>query len=347
MHGALAEGRSIDRDVDGTPDLRPLQAHAGRGPDLIGRSRPIRRLCRVIARLAPTDASVLVTGESGSGKDVVARSIHELSTERPGAFLPVNCAAISPHLMESELFGHERGSFTGADRRHRGCFERASGGTLFLDEVTEMPPGLQAKLLRVLETGTFTRVGGEAPVSVDVRIIASTNRPVRDALHGGALRADLYYRLRVFELRVPPLRERQEDIEPLARHFLAEVSPDRARAITPAALDRLRSYRWPGNVRELRNAVQSAAVLADDAIDVDALPEEVCAGGDGPAARATGPDGAEVVSIPVGTSLRDAEHRVIAATLRRQQGNKVEAAAILGISLKTLYNRLHRYELQS
>jgi len=314
------------------------QERTGRFGNIVGRSEPIVRLCGVMSRVAPTESSVIISGESGTGKEVFARTIHDLSNRSKAPFLPVNCGAISPGVIESELFGHERGSFTGAERRHRGCFERASHGTLFLDEIAEMPAESQSKLLRVLETGRLTRVGGEEPVSVDVRVVAATNRPLDEALESGALREDLYYRLRVFQLDIPPLRERRQDIPLLARHFLGRQDDDQASRISAEAVERLRDYAWPGNVRELRNAILSASILAEDEIQVDMLPQEVRTG----EARHA-PTDTDVVRIPVGTPIREAERSLIMATLERHDGNKAMTAEVLGISLKTLYNRLHAY----
>jgi DNA-binding NtrC family response regulator len=270
--------------------------------------------------------------------------MHELSRRRHNAFVPVNCGAISPSLMESELFGHERGSFTGADRRHKGFFERATRGTLFLDEITEMPIELQVKLLRVLETGTFSRVGGEDSISVDVRILASTNRSAQDAVEQGKLREDLFYRLKVFQVHLPPLRERRDDIPLLAQHFLddlARVEGTRKRFADPT-LQHLSAYGWPGNVRELRNVVHSAYILAAATIEVDCLPAEVQAG---TVRRAPRQGDRDVMQDLVGTSLAEVERQLITATLAHCEGNKAKTAELLGISLKTLYNRLNTYQL--
>jgi DNA-binding NtrC family response regulator len=244
--------------------------------------------------------------------------------------------------MESELFGHERGSFTGADRRHRGCFERATRGTLFLDEITEMPIELQVKLLRVLETGTVQRVGGEASVTVDVRILAASNRDVQEAVDQGQLREDLYYRIKVFHLPLAPLRERSEDVVPLVRSFLDEIEAVEGvrKDFTNAALHALSEYRWPGNVRELRNVVRAAWILADRSIDVDHLPGEVQRG----MSLRQPTDNGDGVRVAAGTPLADVERRLIMVTLQQCNGNKTKAAERLGISIKTLYNRLHAYE---
>jgi DNA-binding NtrC family response regulator len=274
----------------------------------------------------------------------VARTIHELSRRRHGPFVPVNCGAISPTLMESELFGHEKGSFTGAERRHKGYFEQATRGTLFLDEITEMPAELQVKLLRVLETSTFVRVGGEQSLSVDVRIVAASNRDVQEALEQGKLREDLYYRLKVFQLHLPPLRDRPDDIPLLAQHFLDELErvEKEQKRLGDDALALMRGYRWPGNVRELRNVVQSGYILAGDVITAECLPPELR--GRTPEPRASAPATEGVVTVKPGTTIADAERMLIFATLRQFGGDKTRAAESLGISLKTLYNRLHAYE---
>jgi DNA-binding NtrC family response regulator len=329
-------------------ELRVRQAQTGRFKNLVGQSPAMQQVCDLIGRIAPSSASVLISGESGTGKDVVARTIHELSRRRHAAFLAVNCGAISPTLMESELFGHERGSFTGADRRHKGFFERATRGTLFLDEITEMPIELQVKLLRVLETGTFTRVGGEEVISVDVRILASTNRDIHEAVAQGKLREDLFYRLKVFQLELAPLRERPDDIRLLAQHFLEELARAEGseKRFADPALARLAGYSWPGNIRELRNVVHSAYILAGSIIDTDSLPAEVQSG----VARAPKeptPADRDVLKELVGQPLAEVERRLITATLAHCDGNKGKAAGLLGISLKTLYNRLHAYQEES
>jgi DNA-binding NtrC family response regulator len=246
----------------------------------------------------------------------------------------LNCGAVSPNLIENELFGHERGSFTGADRVHKGYFERAHRGTLFLDEVTETAPELQVKLLRVLETGTLTRVGGAEGIDVDVRVIAATNRRPEEAVADGKLREDLLYRLNVFPVHLPTLWERREDVELLAEHFLGRLNEEEgaAKRFTAAALDRLRSHRWPGNVRELRNVVQRAFILAEGDIGSDAIPLGVAE----PAAGSS-------LQLKVGTSVAEAERRLILATLEQLGNDKRRAAEVLQISLKTLYNRINQY----
>lgn len=339
--------RSVIGDVARTSglaaELTAMQAQVedlGRFDGLVGASKPMRRVYELISRVAPSGATVIVTGESGTGKEVVARTIHDLSRRRHGPFEAVNCGAISPALMESELFGHERGSFTGADRRHTGCFERANRGTIFLDEICEMPVELQVKLLRVLETGSLTRVGGESAMDADVRVIAATNRDVLEAVEQGKLREDLYYRLKVFQINLPPLRDRVDDIELLAGHFLEgiEKTEGTRKSVDESALRALREYSWPGNVRELRNVVHSAHILAaGEAISECCLPSEILRNEPRP-----GFDG-QSVSIPIGTSMPEVERRMILATLAHLDGNKTRTAKMLGISLKTIYNRLHSY----
>jgi len=332
---------------------------------LWGKSAPMQRVYEQVSRVAGTSVTVFLTGESGTGKEVVAQTVHDLSRRRKRPFLAVNCGAISPHLIESEIFGHEKGSFTGAERQHQGFFERASGGTLFLDEITEMPQALQVKLLRVLETARFMRVGSTQDQTCDVRIIAATNRVPHEALAAGKLREDLLYRLNVFPIDLPPLRERLSDVPLLAEHFLADISrrEGRVRRFAREALVQLCAYPWPGNVRELRNAVQRAYVMAPgDVIDDRWLPH-----GDGQAASevATPPalaparahigtspapvqgSAENVVTLPIGTSMAQAERALMLATLRHFNHHKERTAAVLGISLKTLYNRLKAYETDS
>ncbi len=304
-------------------------------PDLLGESPVMQTLREHISRVAPTEASVLLLGESGTGKELVAQSIHAHSPRQRHPFLPVNCGAISPQLIESEIFGHEKGSFTGADRQHKGYFERASGGTLFLDEVIEMPIELQVKLLRVLETGTFMRIGSNQELHTDVRIVAASNRDPDEAIAGGKLRLDLFHRLNVFPLKIPPLRERGKDVELLARHFLDEFNAAHgaAKQLSARTLSSLAGYHWPGNVRELRNFMQRAYILSDQLIDTDALAPE--------SAQCTAT--ALTLAVPVGSSLADVDRKLIFATLELCGGVKKRAADLLGISLKTLYNRLEEY----
>jgi two-component system, NtrC family, response regulator AtoC len=304
---------------------------------LLGASGPMQAVYEMITRVAPTDASVFFIGESGTGKDLAAQTLHIISKRSKAPFMPLNCGAISPTLIESELFGHERGSFTGAARRHKGYFERAHMGTLFLDEITEMPIELQVKLLRVLETGQLNRIGGDQPVEVDVRVIAATNRDPHKAVSDGKLREDLLYRLQVFPIHMPPLRERNEDVELLADHFLGQLNERQASAkrFTDESMERLRGHSWPGNVRELKNVVHRAFIMADQEITPRSLPREV--GGDSGFQRS--------LHFQVGSSIEDVEKRLIMATLEAYGGNKRKTADILGVSLKTLYNRLNQYRL--
>ncbi len=305
---------------------------------LWGRSEVMRHVYQQIIRVAGTAVTVFITGESGTGKEVVARTVHELSRRRANAFLAVNCGAISPHLMESEIFGHEKGSFTGADRQHLGFFERTSGGTLFLDEITEMPLDLQVKLLRVLETGTFMRVGSTQVQETDVRIIAATNRGPMEAVARGKLREDLLYRLNVFPIHLPPLRERAEDIPLIAQHFLEQIGEreGQPKRFAPELLKNLGSYRWSGNVRELRNIIYRAYVMAPGSTIVDdCLPQMAGAG--------NGNGSAPTVTVRVGMTLAEIERQVTLATLEHFGRHKEKTAATLGISLKTLYNRLKEY----
>ena len=327
-------------------ELRKL----GRFGPLVGVSPAMSAVYDLIARVAPTDATVCFIGESGTGKEVAARAVHELSRRRKEVFVPVNCGAISPHLIESTLFGHERGSFTGAERMHRGVFEQASGGTLFLDEVAEMPIELQVKLLRVLETATVTRIGGEAPVGIDVRVVAATNRPPEQTIQAGRLREDLWYRLNVFPIELPPLRERTADIDVLADHFLDELNAgDSSRKRwSAAARAALRRHTWPGNVRELKNLAQRAYILAEDEIGVENLPAEIVGGTTAAsmaAGRSSGPaELGTTLTVRVGSSAAEVEQRLILATLEACGGNKQRAAEVLGVSLKTIYNRLTAYK---
>ena len=324
---------------------------SGRFGHLVGQSQPMQRVYEQIARVAVTSVTVFIVGESGTGKELVAQTVHDLSRRRKQPFLAVNCGAISPSLMESEIFGHEKGSFTGADRQHQGFFERAHGGTLFLDEVTEMPLELQVKLLRVLETGTFMRVGSGVERSTDVRIVAATNRDPMAAVQAGALREDLLYRLNVFPILLPPLRERLDDIELLSQHFLRDISEREGalKYLTPAALQRLQAYQWPGNVRELRNVLQRAYVMAEGrAITDEWLPTNgpgVAIASRSAGASSLAENGA--LSFPLGSSLADVEQQLILRTLHHFGNHKERTAAALGVSLKTLYNKLKGYEATS
>jgi DNA-binding NtrC family response regulator len=327
--GFKAEVRSLRRE------LRQL----GRFEGLTGRSPAMQQVYDLISRVAPTQACVFLTGESGTGKERAATTIHQLSRRREGPFLAINCGAVARTLIESELFGHEKGSFTGADSSRRGYFEEARDGTLFLDEVAEMPLELQVKLLRVLETGAILRVGGSELVPVDVRVIAATNRDPAQAVRDGTMREDLYYRLNVFPIVLPPLRERGEDIDLLADLFLEAVNAREGTRKTwsPEARALLRGHPWPGNVRELKNAVERAAILADSSIGPELIPAQRPA-----QPRPSAVQGA-LLQVHVGSSLEDVERRLILATLEELKGDKRRTAQALGIGLKTLYTRLGLY----
>ncbi len=308
--------------------------------DLYGASEVMQDLFHMIARVAPTRANVLISGESGTGKELVAAALHQMGKEKGRPFVALNCGAISPQLIEAELFGHERGSFTGAVRMHKGCFERANGGTLFLDELTEMPSEMQVKLLRVLETGRFSRVGGGEEIQVSVRIIAATNRNPLAEVEAGRLRNDLFYRLAVFPLHVPPLSERSEDIELLAKLFLSQLNQEdgTCKTIAKSSWRTLKDYQWPGNVRELKNAVQRAFILADQELQISVADH---------ALKPLTVSDDDCVVLPLGSPLAEAEEQLIYATLDYCNGNKTHTAEVLGVSLKTLYNRLNGYQSKS
>jgi DNA-binding NtrC family response regulator len=306
--------------------------------DLVGASLPIRQLFNLIGKVAPTRASVLISGESGTGKELVASAVHLQSKMKDKPFIALNCGAVSPHLIEAELFGHERGSFTGAVRTHKGCFERANGGTLFLDELTEMSAEMQIKLLRVLETGRFCRIGADEEIQVRVRLVAATNRDPQYAVDSGMLRSDLFYRLAVFPITVPPLREREGDAELLAEVFLARLNEeeDASKTLSRASRRFLHDYHWPGNVRELKNTIHRAFILAERELDLPSAAGRIKA--------MVAPVESDCVTFPLGSRLADAEQRLIFATLGYCDGNKTQTAEVLGISLKTLYNRLNEYQ---
>jgi DNA-binding NtrC family response regulator len=316
--------------------------HQSTAPDLIARSPKIREILRVLEDIAASNVSVLLTGETGTGKDLLGRLIHRRSPRASGPFVDVNCAALSESLLESELFGYEKGAFTGALTTRPGLVEAADGGTLFLDEVAEMPPALQAKLLRTTENRTLYRVGGRQRIRVDLRIVAATNRDIPREIASGRLREDLYYRLAGVELVVPPLRERPEDVEPLCEFFLKAAvrqfgrGPER---VSPAALDALRSYRWPGNVRELKNLIERTALLAHaPAIDVVHLPAELT-GGVKVAPPAPG------VTAPTDGSLKDLERVQILRVLDEEGWHRARAANRLGLPVRTLYRKIKHYKL--
>jgi DNA-binding NtrC family response regulator len=318
--------------------LRRQLREKGRFGRIVGNSQKMRRIYQVIEQAAPTTASVLIIGESGTGKELVAQTIHQLSPRVDAPFVAINCAAIPETLLESEIFGHERGAFTGAIDRRAGCFELADRGSLFLDEIAEMVPVTQVKLLRVLQERRFRRLAGRVEQEVDVRVLAATNMNPSDAIRDGKLRDDLYYRLNVFTIELPPLRDRKEDLPLIIQAFLEEFNTrDRrhVKTVTPDAMRALQSYDWPGNVRELRNVVERATILArGDSIDVPQLPRF------GPPVRATDPPSG--VTIAPGMTVDEAERKLIVATLDAAGNNKTRAADMLGISLKTLHNKLNR-----
>jgi DNA-binding NtrC family response regulator len=308
------------------------------GRPILGVSAAMQEVFRLIERVGPTEASVLLTGESGSGKELVARSIHDRSPRASGPFLAINCGAIPAGLIEAELFGYEKGSFTGAARTHAGVFERANGGTLLLDEITEMPLEMQTRLLRVLETRKFYRVGANVELPTDVRVIAASNRCPLQAVHGGQLREDLLYRLAVFPIELPPLRNRGNDVDLLAEHFLEELNAQAGthKRFTPHSHVILKQHTWPGNVRELRNCIERAFILDDHLLELAPLIQS--------SARTSEVlDDRERLEIRVGSRIHDMERSLIVATLDYFQGNKRRAADALGCSLKTLYNKLNGY----
>ena len=349
VHQALAS-------VGAAPEAPPLGAGIGTDSSaepgwfgsLLGRCPAMLVLYDQLARVAPTAATVMLVGESGTGKELAAQTIHRLSRRARQPFFPLNCGAVSAQLIESELFGHEKGSFTGADRQHKGFFERADGGTIFLDEITEMPLELQVKLLRVLETGAFTRVGSVQPIQTNVRLISATNRIPEQAVKGGKLREDLYHRLNAFPVRLPPLRERIDDIEILASHFLLELnrSEGAQKCFADGVLGRWKDAPWPGNVRQLKNVVQRAFILGDQFLTADEMPDDDEMGvaraeshkgpmegrGQGPSAGGFSSDRRGVV-IRIGTSIESAQRQLALATLVQCAWVEDRAAAMLGISL--------------
>lgn len=320
---------------------RPIRGVREDSTELIGESPEIREVAACLRRIAPSQAAVMLVGESGTGKEVAARLLHTHSARANGPFVAINCGAIPANLVEAELFGYERGAFTGAVRQHDGYFERASGGTLFLDEITEMPVSLQAKLLRVLETGRMTRVGGAQEIAVDVRIVTASNRAPEPAVREMRLREDLFYRLAVFLVRLPPLRQRGDDIEILAQVFLDRLNREYGsrKRFVPGTLAVARSHAWPGNVRELKNCVERSFVLCDDLVELDLNAVMPVAGND--------EDCGECVRLPIGIKMSDAERELLLATLRHCGGNKRRTADVLGVSLKTVYNKLVAYGVAS
>ena len=309
--------------------------------DFVVSAPAMRRVYELLQRVAPSKAPVIVTGESGTGKEMAARAIHTYSNRRDKPFIAINCSAIPASLLESEIFGHEKGAFTGADQRRLGCFELADGGTLFLDEIGELGFELQAKFLRVLEEEKLRRLGGKSEISVDVRVVCATNRDLKRMIKEGKFREDLYFRLNVFHVQLPPLKERREDIPLLVQHFIDKFNGEAGRKVqgaTQEALEVLTSYAWPGNIRELRNTVERAVILCDgDLIDLEHLPPDMAG---------TVPEAA-TLKVSMGMPLREVEKEYILSSLRRNGGNKARTAELLGISEKTLYNKLNRYNAEA
>lgn len=328
-----------------TERLQRQLSYQGVLVDMVGTSPPMQQVFSIIRQVAPSKAPVLIAGESGTGKELVARAIHHLSSRRSGPFVAINCAALPETLMESELFGHEKGAFTGALERRAGCFELAQHGTILLDELGEMPSGTQAKLLRVLEDSRVRRLGGKSEISVDVRVIASTNRNIEDALKNGDLREDLYYRLNVFEIPLPPLRNRMSDLPLLCETLINQLNRKHSCNVThlhPEVLDAFMKHSWPGNVREVRNVLERAVIVAGEGvIQMAHLPYDFgVSSGARTAKEFLEP---ESVRLPVGTTVSQAEKALIQLTLQHTKNNKTRAADILGISLKTLFNKLKEY----
>ncbi len=333
--------RETERQLEVT--RRKLRDTGVMGP-LVGSSRRMRDIYALIDQVAPSNVSVLITGESGTGKELVARALHELSPRKPKPFVAVNCAAIPETLIESEIFGHEKGAFTGALERRAGCFELAEEGTLLLDEIGEMPVATQAKLLRVLEDRKLRRLGSKMESPVDVRVLAATNKNPDTAVDSGQLRADLYYRLNVFNIHMPPLREHKEDIPAIVEAMIQDMNEKHGRAVPGvdnSMLQRLMQYDWPGNVRELRNTIERAVILCGtNAVGVQHLPPGFGTRGVEVSADA---GVANTVKVEVGTTVDEAERLLIVKTLASTNNNKTRAAEILGISLKTLHNKLKEY----
>ena len=315
---------------------------AGSLGSLVGSSKKMQEIFRLIEMVAPSTASVLITGASGTGKELVARTVHDLSPRHGKPFIPINCAAIPETLIESEVFGHEKGAFTGALERRTGCFELAEGGTLLLDEIGEMPVATQAKLLRVLEDRKLRRLGSKVETTVDVRVLAATNKVPEEAVAHGELRNDLYYRLNVFNIHMPPLREHKDDIPELVQELLGEMNTKHGRkvaAVSEAVLNAFTNYSWPGNVRELRNSLERAVIVCEAAVvETKHLPP-----GFGQTTLRSSADDGDAVRLDVGTTVEQAEKLLILKTLEATNNNKTRAAEILGISLKTLHNKLKEY----
>ncbi len=341
LHVLLERALGRVRDRKEVAALTRQLRESGKLGDLVGQSKRMQEVMHLVEQVSPSSASVLITGETGSGKEILARTIHRLSPRTDHPFIAINCSAIPESLMESEIFGHERGAFTGAAERRLGCFELADGGTLLLDEIGEMPAPTQAKLLRVLEDHKVRRLGSKVETPVDVRVLAATNKEPEQAVAKGELRQDLYFRLNVFHIQLPPLRDHKEDIPLLVEHILRDINAKHGRhvrGVNPEVLDQFANYSWPGNVRELRNVLERAAIVSDrDLIGRASLPTDF---GHAPAASAS-----DLASLrfPLGTTVEAAERELIQQTLA-STNNKTRAAELLGISLKTLHNKLKEYE---
>ncbi len=342
----ILQSASRQRDAEAEPAARPVVKQAGSLGGLVGSTAEMKAVFNLIERVASSNVSVLVTGESGTGKELVARALHDLSSRRNKPFVAVNCAAIPETLIESEIFGHEKGAFTGAMERRAGCFELAEEGTLLLDEIGEMPAATQAKLLRVLEDRKLRRLGSKAETPVDVRVVAATNKDPLEAVAAGELRGDLYYRLNVFNIQMPPLRAHLGDVSAIADKMIADMNEKHGCAVSGVGaelLGRLTTYRWPGNVRELRNTIERAVVLAGKgSLGVEHLPA-----GFGETPVRTRAESDTTVYVEVGTTVDEAERQLILKTLDSTHGNKTRAAEILGISTKTLQNKMKEYGRQT
>ena len=347
--GSHAELRSEKRVLE-----RNL-VYKGSLGEMVGMAPRMQEIFALLQQAGPSKACVLITGESGTGKELVARTLHALSPRRQGPFVAINCAALPETLIESELFGHEKGSFTGASERRAGCFEVAQHGTLLLDEIGEMPMLTQAKLLRILEDSKVRRLGGRTEFEVDVRVVAATNKAPEEAVSGGHLREDLFYRLNVFHIHLPPLRERKEDIPAMVEALIGDMNRKhtcRVTEVSPEVMEAFQGHRWPGNVRELRNVLERAVILAGEGtIEVKYLPAFLqsrpamagVAAAAQPAAAVAAADDADEVKFQIGTTVEEAEKGLILRTLAHTRNNKTRAAEILGISLKTLHNKLKEY----
>jgi len=337
----------LDRALGKARDARQLVVlqrqlrEAGRLGDLVGASKPMQDVMRIVEMAAPSSASVLITGETGSGKEIVARTVHKLSARAGGPFVAINCSAIPESLMESEIFGHERGAFTGAAERRIGCFELADGGTLLLDEIGEMPAPTQAKLLRVLEDRKVRRLGSKVETPVDVRVVAATNKDPEQAVSSAQLRQDLYFRLNVFHIHLPPLREHKEDIPLLTEHILRDINVKHGKTVKGVGaevMDIFMSHTWPGNIRELRNVLERSAIMCEKDLITRA-----CLPGEFGKSAAKSPSDLGAIKFPIGTTVDAMERELILQTLAATGNNKTRAAELLGISLKTLHNKLKEY----